>query len=227
MEINKRYALFDWDNTVRNDYTLFSWVEYLCTHGIIDPSFQNELDLVAQQYNENIITHDQYAEMACSKYAKSLKGIDYNTIDDIILDYIDFDRSYLFEGVDLIFDLLYANGIDIIVISGAPSIILEKYQQEFHIKKIFAFKEQIENGIFTGNVEYNYGFNKERKLNEIEEEYSAYPYLAFGDSESDIPMLNSSAHAFCINYALTNDSYINIDSKKFSFEIIKNIKQLL
>lgn len=39
-------------------------------------------------------------------------------------------------------------------------------------------------------------------------------------------MLNSSAHAFCINYALTNDSYINIDSKK-TFKIIKNIEQLL
>lgn len=223
---NKKYALFDWDNTVRNGYTLFSWVDYLCAHSIINPYLQHELNLVSEQYRLNSITHDQYAEFACSKYTNALKGIETKTIDNAVLDYISFDSHYLFEGVASIFDLLLAKGIDIIVISGAPSIILEKYKEKFHIKNIYAFKEQIQNGIFTGNVEYNYGFNKEKKLAEILSEYKSYPYLAFGDSESDIPMLDSAQHAFCINNALANNNYIHINSKNFFFEISSKIREI-
>ena len=226
MGINKRYALFDWDNTVRRGYTLFSWVEYLCTRGIIASYLQEELYLDAQQYARNLITHDQYAYIACSKYASALKGMNTQVIYDAIPDYLIIDRNYLFAEIGTVFDLLYTKGIDIIVISGAPFIILEKYKEEFHIKKIFAFTEQICDGVFTGGVKHNYGFSKERKIIDIFEEYKEYPYLAFGDSESDKPMLNCAQNAFCIDYALRNDKYVNINAEKFSSEIIKKIKQL-
>ena len=159
--MKRKYALFDWDNTVRKWYTLFSWVDYLCTHSIIPSCLQHELNLVSEQYSANSITHDQYVEAACLKYATALKRIDIGTINNAALNYIFLDSLYLFDGVQSLFDLLFTKGIDIIVISGAPSIILEKYKKDLHIKNIYAFKEQIQNEIFTGNVEYNYGFNKE------------------------------------------------------------------
>lgn len=212
--------------TNRRGYTLFSWVEYLCTYNIIDSSLREELHLVAQQYNRSLITHDQYAYIVCTKYASALKGMNIQIIYNAIPNYLIFDRNYLFAEIGTVFDLLYTKEIDIIVISGAPSIILEKYKEEFHIKNIFAFKEQTCDGIFTGDVKYNYRFSKERKTIEIFEKYNEYPYLAFGDSESDKPMLNSAQNAFYINSALRNDKYININAEKISSEIIKKIRQL-
>ena len=38
--------------------------------------------------------------------------------------------------------LLEKSGIEVMVISGAPKIILDFYKKEFHIREIFAFKER-------------------------------------------------------------------------------------
>lgn len=226
MIINKQYALFDWDNTVRNGYTLYSWTDYLCTHSIIDSYLQYELNQIKEQYGKKLITHDQYADIACSKYTKALKGLDFKTINDAVLDYMVYDRKYLFKNIIQLFEIFYKKNIDIIVISGAPSIILEKYKDEFHFKAIYAFKEQVSHGIFTGNVEYNYGFDKMKKILDLIKKYKTYPYIALGDSESDLPMLDYASYPFCINNTLLGRNYRNIDPNNISDEILKEIQQL-
>lgn len=226
MATQKRYALFDWDNTVRHGYTLYSWVDYLCTHSIIDSRLQYELGKIKEQYKENQITHDQYAKIACAAYTKALSGLHIETIERAVYEYIPYDRKYLFDNVDSLFEMLNKRDVDIVVISGAPSIILEKYKDEFHLKSIYAFKEQVSNDIFTGNVEYNYGFNKRKKVLELIKKYNGHPYMAFGDSKSDVPMLDSAKYAFYIN-ASTVRNYINIDCNNASDEILNMLHCLL
>ena len=106
MAIQNRYALFDWDNTVRRGYTLYSWVDYLCTHSIIDSHLQYKLDKIKGQYIKNQITHDQYAKIACAAYAKALSGLYIETIEHAVRDYIPHDRKYLFDDIDLLFKML-------------------------------------------------------------------------------------------------------------------------
>ena len=141
-------------------------------------------------------------------------------------DYIPHDRKYLFDDIDLLFKMLNRKNVDIVVISGAPSIILESYKDEFHLKSVYAFKEQVSKGIFTGDVEYNYGFDKRRKVLELIKKYNGYPYMAFGDSESDMPMLDSARYAF-YNNTSTVRNYINIDCNNASNEMLNMLYCLL
>ncbi len=127
------------------------------------------------------------------------------------MNYIDYDRKFLFSEITLLFELLHKKNIDIIVISGAPLIILEKYKNIFHLNSIYAFREQTSCDIFTGNVEYNYGYNKLGKILELIDMYNCRPCIAFGDSESDVPMLNYADYAFCTSNLLCNKKYINFD----------------
>ena len=39
----RKYALFDWDNTIRRGYTLYSWVEYLHQCNITSIYLQKKL----------------------------------------------------------------------------------------------------------------------------------------------------------------------------------------
>lgn len=226
MPIFKPYALFDWDNTVRQGYTLYSWTQYLCENSMVDDVIQADLDSIRQEYLKNMISHDQYAALACSAYAKSLSGIEIKQIRKILPDYMRFDAQYLFSWTGKLFDLLYSKGIDAIVISGAPSIILEQYTKQFKLKAIYAFKEQVLHDKFTGEVAYNFGFSKTQKVSELIEEYHSRPIIAFGDSSSDIPMLNSADYAIYIGEQ-PNSSYINIDSTCSDASILEKIESLL
>lgn len=227
MASNNKYVIFDWDNTVRNGYTLYSWVDFLCNNSIINPDFKYELNQIKEQYYQNHFTHDEYAKKACSLYAKSLMGLSFESVNNVVLDYMDYDRECLFKGIVPLFELFYDMNIDVIILSGAPSIILENYRTEFHLKSIFAFKEQVLHGVFTGDVECNHGFDKKSKVLELEKKYNSFPYMAFGDSESDVPMLECADHAFYITSTMSASKYKSINPNKISNGLINEIEQLL
>lgn len=225
--MGKRYALFDWDNTVRNGYTLFSWIDFLCGQSILKPGFQSEIEVVKKQYRNHTITHDQYADIACSRYAKALKGVPFSTINRALSIYMAEDRKCLFHNIGTLFDMLHERGIDIIIISGAPEIIVSKYKAEFNLRSIYAFREETLNKNFTGNVECNFGFNKEEQVLKVIDEYHDYPYMAFGDSDSDVPMLKKATYPFCMGNKLTDFKNINIAQGGISEADLRAISKLI
>ena len=134
--------------------------------------------------------------------------------------YIKRDRKSLFPEICKLLKELSKRDIDIIVISGAPFRILEQYKQEFNLKKIYAFQEEIAKGKFTGKVASNYGFDKSKKVQELIEQYGTNPYLAFGDSQSDIPLLDNSDYPICVGDRVKKDGYINVDFKESVEDIL-------
>ena len=42
--MNKQYAVFDWDNTVRDGFTLFDWIDYLVNRGVLTEEIQVAID---------------------------------------------------------------------------------------------------------------------------------------------------------------------------------------
>ena len=224
--MEKRYVLFDWDNTVREGFTLFSWIDYLCDHAVIDIGLQKEMDVFKAQYGRHLITHDQYAEFACATYAAALAGRPLDRLTGAVTEYMTHDRKCLFRNLGVLFDLLHEKGADIIVISGAPVRILDQYREDFNLKSIYAFREKVSQGLFTGEVEYNYGFNKKETVFKLIEAYHSHPYMAFGDSESDVPMLKNATHAFSVNHDIEGAQRVNIGPEGIGVELLRRIEAL-
>lgn len=104
--MEKKYALFDWDNTVRKGYTLYSWVDYLCECHVINPQIQDDLNKIEQKYKSGLITHDEYAREACELYSCVLKGVSRKKINDLANEYVKIDEQYIYNGIKKIFELL-------------------------------------------------------------------------------------------------------------------------
>jgi phosphoserine phosphatase len=186
------YALLDWDNTLRKGYTLFSWIDYLINIGTISSTVRNEIDYYISQYDTQKISHDQLAEYTCEVFAKSLKGLNKNSLEKQIQDYMFEDNLQIYEFTQEIFNVLNYNNILPIVVSGAPSEILEKYRIRFNLYQIYGFVAGVENNIYSGKVKSNYGYNKSEKVDVICNEMGGEPIIAFGDSVSDFSMLSRS-----------------------------------
>lgn len=193
-----RYALFDWDNTIRKGYTLFSWMDYLLSVNVISRSTQSHMKIIQNEYAQGIISHDQYAEKACEAYAAAMQGVSVDLRDDYIRKYMELDKKAIFPFAESLFTYLYNCNIKTIVISGAPSCIIEEYADRFHLYGILAFCEQSCGGFLTGRVSYNFGTNKDKTLYMVQNRMGGWPLFSFGDSSSDVPLLIRAKYGFCV-----------------------------
>lgn len=183
------YALLDWDNTLRKGYTLFTWMDYLINIGIIESEVRKEVDYHIEKYKKAEISHDQLARDAGKIFAKSIKGIRKSILEQKIQAYMCEDSSKLYGFTQEIFEVLNENKVLPIIVSGAPSDILENYLIQFNIYKIYGFVAEVENDRFSGKVLYNYGYDKSLKIEEICKKMGRLPKISFGDSASDFGML--------------------------------------
>lgn len=220
-----RYAVFDWDNTVRDGYTLFSWIDYLSKEGILESEIQICIKNMGIQYTNGIITHDQYANYACQEYTKAIKGKNVSLLTSKLANYMLIDQKKIFPFAKEVFKLLSEHHILSVVISGAPLFIIEKYQKEFFIDQIYAFVAQKNDGIYNGKIETNFGYNKEFVIRQLVNRYDEEPFMAFGDSWSDIPLLKSAKYPFCVfdNKKGIDQKNIIYIQNRISRKEIKNI----
>lgn len=225
--MNKQYAVFDWDNTVRDGFTLFDWIDYLVNRGVLTEEIQVAIDTLSDKYKAGLLSHDEYAHLACKTYAKGINGLRVDFIMEIAHQYIEQDRCHIFHGMEEIFGYLKKSGIEVMVISGAPKIILDFYKKKFHIREIFAFKERVENGRFAGRASYNYGYNKKKTIAQLKDKYGTKPLLGFGDSDSDIPLLKEATYAFSINTNIENAMRIDIVNHSIQKKYIDQIIHIM
>lgn len=208
-----KYAVLDWDYTIRSGYTMFSLIDFLCKTSALPLSVQENVEQWTAKYRAKMITHDQYAEYACIEFAQGIRGYSTSFLSDSIQRYMPLDRASLFSFSEALFKFLHLNDIAPIIISGAPICVLENYKKEFHIMEIYGFDLDQKDGLFTGNVKSNYGFHKERILSEIISIYGEPPYMGFGDSSSDYPLLQQSTHGFYVCKSAYNaipESFVKI-----------------
>ena len=184
---------------MRKGFTLFDWIDYLVNREAISSKIYDTISSISKKYNDKCITHDDYAKYACSEYSKAVRKHSFAELDTLAKEYLVCDMKQIFGGMGRLFNLLYQKDIDIIVISGAPEIILRHYKEKYHLSDIYAFKECVVDGIITGQVAYNYGYNKEKAIDMLITKYGSGPLLAFGDSSSDVPLLNEAKYGFAVN----------------------------
>lgn len=193
-----RYALLDWDYTLRDGYTLTAWIEYLRARHVVSDSLPASIASLQTRYDAGKISHDEYAMAACREYAAALQGMEEEQLSALLPGFCREQAALIYSFTEPLFQLLFRENIDAIVVSGAPCLILKQYQELFHIRQILAFEPEIQNGKYTGAAKANYGFHKENAVRLAADQYGTAPFLALGDSSSDIPLLLAAQHAVCI-----------------------------
>lgn len=210
--MSKDYALFDWDNTVHEGYTLFRWIDYLYECGEVSNGLLEKLDRCKADYNASRITHDGYAEFTWKAYEEEIRGKPEEDISLRLSKYFELGRDGdVFPFAQEIFAYLRDCDIDIIIISGAPYMILDGYRKRYQLSQIYAVKDEIHNGRFTGKVLWNTGYRKAVVINKIMKGFGRKAILGFGDSSSDLPIFDAAEHSFGV---MNPSDMERIDEKK-------------
>lgn len=185
------YALLDWDNTLRNGFTLFYWAKYLCSSNVINPILVNTLNDKLQEYKNHLISHDQLAIDACKIFSSSLQNLSVKIIEKMIDSFLLIDSNNFFSFTQSLLDFINSQKIEIIIISGAPFEIVSKYKQKYHLSELFCYESEVTGNYYSGKVKKNAGCNKSNIVREICLQKKEPPIIAIGDSMSDICMFKA------------------------------------
>jgi len=192
------YALFDWDNTLRKGFTIVSWVEYLCNQHVVNESSYIELLHQFELYEAGSITYQQLSNNTTSIYAQSIAGADVSYLEKLAYRFCQQDHA-VFEFTKPLLRILMDAGIEIIVISGSPELVLLQYAKQLGVNEVYGMDLEVKLGRYTGVITKDYGIEKNEIVRVICKSKGFAPLLAFGDSEADNPLLNAAKYGFLID----------------------------
>lgn len=225
-----KYALLDWDNTLRKGYSIFSWCNFLVEKAIIDKTSLYRINLIKQKYEQRLISHDDFAKNACEIFVNYLQGISVNKIAALEKEFIDIFKKDVFSFSKGILNCLENNNYKIIIVSGAPKSLIRQCVADNKNVIVFGLEFEKNNNKYTGLVKRNYGFNKNEIVDLLIAKYGK-PSIAFGDSSSDVYMLNESKKSVLIVSDQTKIALYKVDALIYendsSNEAYKKIEFLL
>lgn len=193
--------LFDVDNTLVDGFTIFPFAEHLAKNHLLDPNTPSIMHQDLTYYENGEFSYQEFAKAVVDHYYQGLAGIAQEMIETAGESYFEEYKEKLFPYSTNLVDLMNTHGRTI-VISGAPREAFLPMSKYLNIAESFMLEGEIIDGHFTGKTKVNMALEtvKRQIVNILtERDYSRIKSFAFGDSSSDIPILEAVSNPFIVN----------------------------
>jgi phosphoserine phosphatase len=191
-----RVALLDLDNTLRAGWSMRDWVEWLAGDGIPNADQCLErIDAAFQAFGEGALNHDELSNQTAQAYASMMKGKEQATVRELAEDFAAGEIG-VHAFVAPLISRLESLTVAPIIVSGAPVELVSEYASILGVEEFFGLALGVDaKGRFDGSIVSNPGLAsaKRRVTGEVRAQLRTV-VLALGDSESDMPMLNTAGH---------------------------------
>lgn len=213
---NRIIAVFDLDGTLTSVKSVESaFFRYLLRRRKL--SMLNLLNS-ATFYFQKVLTNPVFAVKKNKMY---LKGTSIQKVSSWVEDFMKESRGTLFNTKYLQMVKNHKNlGHTIILITGAPDILVAHLFSRSWFDLIYTIKLETENGIYTGRISGNYYYGKAKKdlilylANEIDANLTQS--YCYADSKSDIEVMSIFGHPV----AVKPDKYLRHKALKNNWKII-------
>jgi phosphoserine phosphatase len=185
-------VLADWDNTLYAGFTAKRWVEFLESRNLFsNGSCMKEL---FQKFIKRSLGYETFCCEAAHAYGVGIAGRLQSDIAEAARLFVASDRG-VFPFVSDLWRLFEAEGLKVIVISGAPSEVLHVHAKAIGFEVGGALQLEIKELRYTGRVLENAGLG-ESKLAAVQRVITNCTIsLGMGDANSDLPLLRDASVA--------------------------------
>jgi len=190
------FSFFDFDNTLykgQSRYLILDFSTYIEKQGVFKSQELHYLHCLLTTYLEGRINRHDFAVQVVKSYYRGLTGCPEIEIAELARQYWDqLQTEAWFPYTHQLLNLVN-KFTTTILISGSPLEVLHHVIKPLGIREIYASKGVIQNGVYSGSMEQEMATQsaKARSMRELSTKLSFNPTtsFAFGDSESDFPML--------------------------------------
>lgn len=224
----KPVAFFDIDGTVFRSSLLIEIVEQLVQEGVFpaDAADGYESELYAWRSREG--SYESYIAAVIATFLRHIKGVHYGVFADIGRVVVARESRRVYRYTRDLLKRLQTEGFELIAISQSPKTLLDDFCQQYGFDKVYGrFYEIGPQDKFTGQVVDEYLI--ENKANIVKRVFERNPHLtmqgsiAVGDTDGDIPLLESVENPICFN---PNQS-LYTHAKRMGWEVVVERKDVI
>lgn len=197
-------AFFDIDGTLFRSSLLVELVEELINVELFPPETSAVYEPSHAAWLAREGTYDEYIGAVITAFMTHIKGVNYGDFADVGHRVVTekgrriyrFTRDYIPE--------LKAEGYAVIAISQSPKTILDDFCKDFGFDKVYGRMYELgPQDCFTGEVMDEHIIenkaNVVKRVFERHPEYTPVGSIAVGDTDGDIPLLESVEQPLCFN----------------------------
>jgi len=198
----QKVAFFDIDGTVFRSSLLIKLVEAFVEQGVFPELAKKGYQPQYEAWTNREGTYEDYIEAVIRVFLKNIKGVHYGTFADIGNEIVEREgkKTYRYTR-DLIQDLK-SKDYYIVAISHSPKTILDKFCESYGFDKVYGkFYEIGPRDLLTGKAGDDDIQNKAMIVERVFEQqgFSRENSIGVGDTEGDIPLLESVEMPICFN----------------------------
>ncbi len=221
-------AFFDIDGTVFRSSLLIELVEQLVKDKVFDPFAITQFEDELKAWRSREGTYEQYIDAVVKAFLQHIKGVHYGAFADVGRKVVEQQNKYVYRYTrDLIHSLRKENYY-IVAISQSPKTVLDEFCAQYGFDKVYGRIYEIgPQDQFTGRVIDEHLI--QNKSNIVKRVFDRNPNLskkhsiAVGDTEGDIPLLESVSEAICFNPNQSLYSY----AKRMNWEVVVERKDVI
>lgn len=197
-------AFFDIDGTLFRSSLLIELVEELVREGVFPSDAAQGYAQALARWQAREGSYEHYIAAIIDTFLAHIKGVHYGALADIgrRLVAVKSKRVYTFTR-DYIQELK-ADGYMVIAISQSPKTVLDEFCRQYGFDKVYGRMYEIgPSDCFTGEVIDEHLIENKativKRVFERHPELTAAGSIAVGDTDGDIPLLESVKHPICFN----------------------------
>jgi len=201
--MEQKVAFFDIDGTVLRSSLFIELVEKLIAEEVFPLEAQAEYQGAYLAWLNREDGYEAYIGAMIRTFYNHIKDVEYEVVADIGRDVVLLHNKRVYRYTRDLIAELKADNYYVVAISQSPKFILDDFCKEYGFDKVYGRMYEVSsNGRFTGVVtDERIIQNKASIIKRVFEKEAVTPEgaVAVGDTEGDIPMLESVARPICFN----------------------------
>lgn len=199
----KKVAIFDIDGTIFRSSLLIKLVDVLIEQGNFDESARKEYEKEHMRWLERKGDYESYVDAVVKSFINNIKGVHYSDFDKAGQMVIDRFHNQTYRYTRDLLTELKRKGYFLLAVSHSPKGIVDKFCKKVGFDKAYGTLLELgPNDCFTGKrLEEPLIMNKANIVKRaVEKEgLTLKGSIGVGDTESDIPLLESVENPICFN----------------------------
>ena len=200
----KPVAFFDIDGTIFRSSLLIELVDELVKEGVFPDTTADIYEASHRAWKNREGSYEAYIDDVILAFLTHIKGVHYGVFADIARHVVAIQSKRVYRYTRDLIAELKKDGYVIIAISQSPKTVLDEFCQQYGFDKVYGRMYEIgPQDCFTGVVIDEHLIKN--KANIIKRIFDRHPELdrknsiAVGDTEGDIPLLESVDRPICFN----------------------------
>jgi len=223
----QKVAFFDIDGTVFRSSLLIELVEKLIDEGIFPSEARNEYTEAYTLWRDREGTYGAYISAVVQAYMTHIKGVHYGDLADIGRLVVAEQSKHVYRYTRDLITRLQKDDYFIVAISQSPKTILDEFCKTYGFDKVYGRIYEIgPQDRFTGEmIDVHLVENKANIVARVlqKEDVTIEGSVGVGDTEGDIPLLESIQNPICFN----PNQGLYAHAKRMGWEIVVERKDVI